>query len=199
MGIIESLIGGVLSGGATGLIGIIVQRWFDNKKQKNDLELVKLNHENAIALARIESESAKQVATVRADADMAVARSDENARADEAAAKSLVASYEHDKATYGGAKAVGRKGWVGGLAALMMTTVDFLRGSIRPGMTVYLCYVVTVLFYWAKDLAQQNGVTLSQPQIENLLLQIVATILYVFTTVTLWWFGTRPANQGKEK
>jgi hypothetical protein len=62
-----ALISGVLSGGATGLLGIVIQQWGDNKKRAHDLELIKQQHMQTLELRRIEGEQALQMATVSAE------------------------------------------------------------------------------------------------------------------------------------
>jgi hypothetical protein len=195
MEILGTLIAGVFGGGATGLLGVIIQRYFDTKAKAQEIEVVKLNHANAIALAGIESARAQKVAEVRAGADTAVAQADTQARETEADERSLIASLQHDAATYLDKGAQRRKGFIGGVAVLLMAVVDFARGILRPGMTIYLCYVVTEMFFWVRHVADKYGNTLTADQIMQLMVQIIATILYVFTTATLWWFGTRPPKK----
>lgn len=199
MDILATLFTGVLSGGATGLLGVLIQRWFDHKNRQQDIELVNLNHQNAIALANIESEKAKEVAKTRASADVTMAETDFAARETEADSRSLVASLEADKTSYLDPGAQKRDGLAGAFVTILMALVDFIRGVLRPGMTIYLCAVVTEMFLWVKDLADKYGVRLTPDQIMQLMMQIIATILYVFTTAALWWFGTRPPKKQGDK
>ena len=181
--VLGTLITGVLSGGATGLLGVLIQRYFDLKNKQQDIELTKLQLANNIELSKMETERTVRVSELemegtRYEADAAVMR----------------ASFDHDRANYLDPQAQRRKGFVGGVVTLLMGFVDFLRGVLRPGMTAYLCALVTVMFYWARDLAEQHGYHLTAEQAYSLVLQIVATILYCWTTATLWWFGTRPTK-----
>jgi hypothetical protein len=123
LAILGTLISGVISGGATGLLGVLLQRWFDLKNRDRDIQIVQLNHQNALALAQMESERAR----IRADADMAIADRESEAKEEEAASRSLVASYEHDKANYLQPEAQKRKGWVGAAVTLMMALVGCLE------------------------------------------------------------------------
>lgn len=179
--IIGTLLTGVLSGGATGLIGVLIQRYFDLQHKKQDIELVKLQLANSIELARMETERAVRVEEIELEGKFA-----------EADAKIMAASFQHDAAAYLDSAAQRRRGFLGGLITLMMATVDFLRGILRPGMTAYLCALVTLMFFWARDLAERHGYHMTAEHAFQLVLQIVATILYAWTTATLWWFGTRP-------
>lgn len=187
MEILGSVLAAVFSGGATGLIGTVLQRWFDFKNKQQDIEVVKLQLANAVELAKMESERATRVAEL-----------DMEARFVEADAAVMQASFQNDKAAYLAPAAQIRKGWVGSVVVLMMASVDFLRGILRPGMTAYLCGLVTVMFFWVRDVAARYGVTLQPDQAFQLMMQIVVTILYVFTTCATWWFGSRPQRQKAE-
>lgn len=182
------LVSGVLSGGATGLIGVGIQRWFDFKNRQQDIEIVKLNLANVVELSKLESDRiASQV-----DATMHQSDNQLEARIAEADSESMQASFAADSAQYLDKTAQRKKGWVANTTMLMMAMVDFARGMLRPGMTLYLCVLVTLMFNWVKQLASQYGITMSADQVVGLITQIISTVLYVFTTITLWWFGSRP-------
>jgi len=181
LSIISLLLSGVLSGGATGLLGVLLQRYFDLKNKQQDVEVLKLNLANNIELSKMESDRLK----VRMDAELDI----ETEKSDAAI---LQASYQNDQAAYVDKESMRKKGWVANTVLLMMGIVDFTRGILRPGMTIYLCFLVSAMFMWAKGLAEAYGISMTSEQVVDLITQIIATILYVFTTVTLWWFGTRP-------
>lgn len=184
MDILGTVLGAVFSGGATGLLGVIVQRWFDHKAKEQEIEVVKLQLANAVELSKLETERTTRVAEIEMEGKFA-----------EADASTMQASFKHDSATYVSQDAQKRKGFVGGLVLFMMASVDFLRGILRPGMTAYLCALVTVMFFWVRDLADKAGIGLTGDQAFQLMLQIIVTILYVFTTCATWWFGARPPKQ----
>lgn len=189
------LVSGVLSGGATGLIGVLIQRWFDFKNRQQDIEIVKLNLANAVELSKLESDRAN----VRAQVDLELSDNELEQRTIEAENASLQMSYVADQAQYLDRSAQARTGWVGNLIVLMMASVDFTRGMLRPGMTIYLCVLVTLMFTWAKQLADQYGIHITERLVMDVITQIIATILYVFTTITLWWFGSRPPKGKTDK
>jgi hypothetical protein len=134
---------------------------------------------------------------MRAQADVEVADRDLQARISEADTKAMQAAFEADRATYTEKGYTLKRGWGPATAGFLMALVDFLRGIVRPGMTIYLCILVTYMFIWVKDLAASFGLELSPGQVLELITHIVATILYVFTVCTLFWFGTRPPKQDK--
>lgn len=182
--ILASVLGAVFSGGATGLLGIGIQRWFDFKNRQQDIEIVKLQLANAIELAQLETERATRVAEL-----------DMEARFVEADAAVMQASFRHDAASYLSPDAQRRKGFIGAFVTLLMAFVDFLRGVLRPGMTAYLCALVTVMFFWVQRTSERYGMNLTPEQAFQMMMQIIMTILYVFTVSATWWFGTRPPKQ----
>jgi hypothetical protein len=198
MELITSIVGGILSGGATGLIGIALQRFFDFKAKQLELQVVKLNHENALALAGMETDRAR----IRAEADRDIAdrgaqareleaQEDARARENEAASRSLLASYQHDRAAYLDPEAQKRKGKVGAVLVVLMALVDFARGILRPGLTVHLTVIVTLMFSQMLILLKLQGHEWSTGELVPLVKMIISSILYCWTTCVVWWFGTR--------
>lgn len=188
LSILGTILGGVLSGGATGLLGVLLQRFFDYKSKSQDIELHKLNLANTIELSKLESERA----FIRAEVERQQAELDAIARETEADSRNLVASYENDRAAYLTPGAQLGKGFWPGTIRFMMALVDFMRGILRPAMTAYLCGLVTIMFLWVREVAANANLTLTSDQAVQIMLTIISTILYVFTTCATWWFGSRP-------
>lgn len=196
-----SLLGVIFSGGATGLIGVLFQRYFDFKGKQQDLELVRINNEHARLLAQMDVEKASRaaqatehVADVQADAQVRSAELDAQAKADEAAAKAYVASVEADRATYLDPKTQSRSKF----ARIMMTIVDSVRGLIRPVLTIYLVVISTVMFMWAREIAAPGGASVIEPvKAAEMVKSIIDTLLYLTTTCVVWWFGVRPTAKTK--
>lgn len=191
----------LLSGGVTGLLGVLLQRYFDHKAKQQDLELVRINNEHALQLAQIDvakaaraAEAAERVAEEQAEAQMRSAELEAQARADEAAARSYVASIEADRATYLDPKAQARSKF----ARAMMTIVDSVRGLIRPVLTLYLVVLATFMYHWAADIASRDGLAMKPEDAAELVKTIVNTLLYLVTTCVVWWFGVRPPAKGKQ-
>lgn len=195
LAMLGGVISSVLSGGATGLLGVVMQRVFDWMHRGQDLELVRLNNAHALQLAQIDADKASRaaqaqenVAQLDADARMSVAQSDAQAREEEAAARLLMASFQSDRAAYLDAASQGQSR----MARWLMAAVDFVRGIIRPGLTAFLVWETTVLLAWAREMVARNGVSMSLDQSHQLVMQIVETVLYLATVSVVWWFGTRP-------
>ena len=73
--------------------------------------------------------------------------------------------------------------------AWLLLLLDLVRGLVRPGLTVYLCFVTTVVYLQARGLLVASPLT--PEQAVGMVNQIIATVLYLTTTCVLWWFGTR--------
>jgi hypothetical protein len=196
-----SLLSVAFSGGATGLIGVLFQRFFDFKAKQQDLELVKINNEHARLLAQMDvdkanraAQASEKVAESQAEAQMRSAELDAQAKADEAAARVYIASVDADRATYLDSKAQSRSKF----ARIMMTIVDSVRGLIRPVLTIYLVVIATVMFYWARDLASPGGNSIVDAgKASEIVKSIIDTLLYLTTTCVVWWFGVRPSAKAK--
>lgn len=189
------LISGVISGGATGLLGVVIQRWFDFKNKNQEIEIVKLNLANAIELSKLESERVG----IKAKADVDISDNQVEIQSDQTDSQLMITSYQSDSAQYLDKLSMRKKGWVANTVMLMMASVDFVRGLLRPGMTIYLCILVTMMFIWARELANSLGMQMTTEQVTSFINQIIATVLYVFTTITLWWFGSRPPKTNIDK
>jgi len=182
-----SIIGTVFGGGATGLIGVLIQRWFDHRKQQADLDLVRINLEAARATRELELAAQERMAKLTAESQERLADMQAQQRAMESADGLMAASYGHDRATYLPRSAVERSR----VATWLMAMVDFARGMIRPGSTAYLLGLTTALWLWCRQLTDQGGVTLTNDQALQLQLRVIETVLYLTTTTVTWWFGVR--------
>ena len=72
-----------------------------------------------------------------------------------------------------------------------MIVMDVIRGVIRPGLTVYLCVLTTIVYFQAVRLLLSVGIQMDVSRAMKLTELVVGTILYLTTTCVLWWFGTR--------
>lgn len=195
MGIIEvagALVTGVMSGGATGLIGLLIQGWSESRKRAQDIELLKVQHLQTLELRKIDAEQQVKMATMDAASAERLAELEAMARADESANASLRASYDHDRATYLDSDAQKKSR----VARWMMGLVDFTRGIIRPGITAYSMVILSALALWVQNLFLQKQIVLTPDQTFKLVMEVIGTITYITTTSVVWWFGAR-ANQKK--
>lgn len=171
----------ILSGGATGLLGIVAQRVFDHWKQKQELDKLQAQHAHEQAMRRIDVELMREEWAQR----VKVAEVEGETKREVADAQAFAASFAAEPQRYSEGVTPGR---VGGL---LLVLADVLRGIVRPGLTVYLAWISTAIYLQSvKTLALINA-PLEQQLLVRLHEQIVLTLLYLFVTCVLWWFGTR--------
>lgn len=169
-----SILGSILSGGATGLLGTAIQRYADHKNKKLDIQLKA-------------QEQAHELAVFKARSEMAAA--EWAGKMDVEDSKAFNTSLTSEPKVYSeGTARTPAQNW-------LMVILDFIRGIIRPGLTLYLCTITTVIYHEASSLLNA-GFILPEMAYE-LVHNIVNTILYLTTTCVLWWFGTR--NKAKQK
>jgi hypothetical protein len=82
---------------------------------------------------------------------------------------------------------------IGPLTGFLLVLLDFLRGVVRPGLTVYLCAITTLIYVEAR--AIMAGVSFATADAMRVHDLIVNTIMYLTTTCVLWWFGTRNSQK----
>lgn len=193
MNLFATIFTGILSGGATGLLGLLLQRWFDAKKAQQEIELVKLQLTAAAEARKIELEAQERMASKAADVQMAQAQLDAQAREVEAAERSYVASTQSDRATYSAPDAQKQSR----LVRWMLGFADLVRGLVRPSITAYTLWMLTAVFVWVRQLYAQAGLQLTPDQVHDLAMQCVGTVFYLSTTCVVWWFGVRPSQPPK--
>lgn len=160
------LIGSVLTGGATGIIGTVISGITEHVKQKqkdqSNLNRLRAERETEVAVAE-----AKEQVRVRAQMQAAQeATRMAEAERDTAEAELRKQSIQSDRATYSHKD-----------SPTLLIVVDAVRGFVRPVLTVLLVAFTAMVYLTTDD-----------PGIQK---QIVATVLYITTAATLWWFGTR--------
>jgi hypothetical protein len=177
--VIGTIFGSVLSGGATGLIGVALQRFADYKNKQLDIEAAKQKFDQDLALKQVDMQIMEKEWAGRVQ----VAQTEAEAAADAAASQAFAASYAMEPKRYSEGVSVGKAG------GFLLVLLDLFRGVVRPALTVYLCVLTTMIYYQARELIANEDLDPEQAlKIENL---IVGTILYLTTTCVLWWFGTR--------
>lgn len=182
----------MLGGGATGLFGVLIQRWADYKNRQQDIETLKVkqDHEATMrdkdaAIMAQEWAARTKVADIEATGRVDAAKAEAAGKEAEADAKAFADSYKLEPPSYSAGHTLSpRQRWV-------VVILDAVRGVIRPGLTVYLCYLTTLVY----DESQRHVGALTAAQSFEILKLCIGTILYLFTTCTLWWFGTRHRGQ----
>ncbi len=175
MSILDSVLS-VISGGATGLIGTAVQGYYTYQSKKLDIDLEKSKAANEIELRKIDIQlqaaewaSRTQIAEVTAQGET-----------DKADAQALAASYLNEPQQYTEKTLLTHaQNWI-------FVFLDAFKAVIRPGLTIYLCAITTMIYIQTRGLIKTDvGDSFA------LLQKLVDTILYLTTTCVLWWFGSR--------
>ena len=169
----------IVSGGATGLIGVVAQRLFDHWKLKQENDKLRLIHEHERGMKKLDAEIMMQEWTQR----VKVAEVEAAGKEAVADSQAFAASFALEPKRYAEGVKTGK--WCGAFLIL----ADVLRGIVRPGLTLYLAWIATALYNDSQALLQ--GSRLEGTTLVAVHQQIVFTLLYLFTTCVLWWFGTR--------
>lgn len=179
MEILTTLLASIMSGGATGLLGVALQRYADYKNAQLQMQLEKQRGETEIAKRQID----KQITESEYAGKLKVAQSEGDTAKDVAETGAFGSSllHEPDRYSNAGTLSVGQQ-WI-------MVLLDAIRGAVRPLLTVYLCALTTYVWLQVAAVLGQQQVQLAAAlEVWKL---VVQQILYLTTTTTLWWFGTR--------
>lgn len=179
--VLGTIVGGIFSGGATGLLGVIAQRWADYKNKQLDIQLEQIKFSHEVELRKADAEIMEKEWQGR----LKVATTEADAAKDVAESKAFEASYGYDNVRYSG-KGTPAQNWV-------FVILDFCRGIVRPALTMYLCVLVTLIYYTTRDKLRAEDLTPDQAL--DLYKLLLGSIIYVWTTVSLWYFGTRNKAQ----
>jgi hypothetical protein len=80
---------------------------------------------------------------------------------------------------------------IASLISILFGFVDFLRGIIRPILTVYLCGVTTWVTWMAWEIMQAHGVALTAVQATTIFNDTTSIVTYLTVSCVTWWFGDR--------
>lgn len=163
-------LGAIASGGITGLIGSGISIFGEIKKQKMIFEHEEKMEELKQDAMRVQME----VITKQTEASINISEME-----------AFSQSQKNDEATYSkGQELTGGQKW-------LMVVVDFFRGMIRPSMTIYMTVLTTLIYIEVMNLVEGLEGVLDKTLAVQLSQQIILVILYITSTVILWWFGTR--------
>lgn len=170
--ILGIIFGGIFSGGATGLLGMVAQRYFDMKNRKLDIDLERERRVTEIAKADKLIEASKIEWKGRADTE-----------AEKGDSAAFVKSVWEQPVRYSHAPTLSKgQQWI-------MVVLDAMRGVIVPFLTVYLCALTTYVWFQVRGLMSAEDIDIIAAL--EVWKMVVGTILYLTTTCVLWHFGTR--------
>lgn len=157
-----TLLSGAFGGSVVGALGAAFTKWHDAKSQLKLMQL-QMERDNLLNAHELKMHEAKVAADIL-----------------EQEYKGLTESYGADKATY----SQNGSGW--------LIAVDFIRGLVRPVLTVVLlAYCMATLFY----LTDHYDVQLESKEVYDLVSLIVHNLVTCTGIALTWWFGSRPAKR----
>lgn len=178
-----TILGNIFAGGATGLLGVIFQRFSDYQNKKLDLQLEKQRMDNELEKRKIDILIADKEWAGR----LSVARAEGEASMQVAETNAFSHSLWQEPDRYSTAtKLTSNQQW-------LMVILDALRGVVRPFLTIYLCALTTYVWFQVKMLMGTTHI--EEEAALEVWKMVVGQILYLTTTVVLWWFGTRNKSE----
>lgn len=172
--LLKVLLSSAMAGGATGLLGALFSTWGELAKMKELHRHEEIGRQLDLQVAQVEAEGKMVIARTEAEATIAVST-----------ASLQAASMAADRATYA----------VGDHPSRWLIIVDFLRGIVRPIETLYFTGLLTYVSYRAflmfDSMSQFNQSTV----VSQLVPEVISTVLYLSTTIILWWFGVRQKSK----
>lgn len=191
LSVVGDLAGSVLSGGVTSLLGVGLKSYFDFKNKKLDFEqAIKLKEADA-NIMKLEWEGRDKVAVTEAAAAAEVSANNAFAKSYDLEPKSYVTDMKPPTGKFGSV--------IAAIVYMMLGMLDFIKGIIRPGMALYLTVFATMTAAAVRQEMRSHPIT--DDQAYTIAMQVVSTMLYLWTTCVLWYFGARnnasqPSNKG---
>ncbi|MFH1982251.1 MAG: hypothetical protein ABIL58_10420 [Pseudomonadota bacterium] len=200
--VLGAVAGGLFTGGLgaiTGLFGSIVTGWVKLKTLKEVNR-----HDEVMVKAQSDASIAEIKANIRRD-EVQTQGAIELKEADGFIQSSLLATQKQfitgDVLTSltGNESAFLR--WVGAFVTVVMAFADALSATMRPFMTYYLLCASTWVTYlaWKLATAANGGAAMTAAFAQNLLTQVILTILYLTVTAVTWWYCDRRQAKDLDK
>lgn len=183
----------VILGGVTGLVGNIVTGVMNYKTMK-----LKNQHDQAMVTLEtnaMKEEAKMQIEITKAEIEGAVELAD---------AQAYAVSQKLGNAPMFSEKWIDRLFSVEGkfgrffaipcaiVLALAFGFVDWLRGFMRPAITVYLTGMTTVITWMAWEIMKKHGLdSMSVQEAIGIYNQVVSIVIYLTVSCITWWFGDR--------
>ena len=174
---------GTVLGGITGLVGT----WLKSKHERDMLKLEmderQKDREHDLSVMKMEGDNAVRVADIhRQEAD------------DTASGKALEKSYSLEPKRYSEGLAFPDT-WYGrvlsSLTAVLMFSLDFFRGMMRPGGTLYMMILNTFIYLQYQEMVETYAIKPTPEQAYAITMYFVSSFAYLLTTSFVWWYGDR--------
>jgi hypothetical protein len=167
------LLGLITSGGVTGLFGAALDKTFGYFTKKQEIKAQESRQKHEIEMRKADAEILAQEYAARTNIAVVEAEAKKEVSADAA----FTASF-NEPSMY----SERNQNW-------SMTLLDFLRGFVRPGLTLYLAAIVTVMYFQAHAVLKAEPIDVNATT--AFLNKITDAVIYLASTACLWWFGTR--------
>lgn len=182
MGILTG-VASLFGGGLTGLLGTVISKVADFKTKKLEMEMAVQQAAHDVEMAKVRMQEIAAKGAIDTKIEQVKADAVTNA-ADAATLKAAVEAEASVGRLSEPAKVTSKQEWI-------FVIIDAIRAMVRPGLTIYLCLITTMMYLQARKL--MGGAMLPE-QAAGILTEIVNTVLYLTTTCVLFWFGTRSRN-----
>ena len=176
------LVGTVVSGGLTGILGGAFQLLFSWLNTRAETERLRVEGEVKVNIIKAQSEAAKAEYEGKANIEDAKTLAESHKAA---ATESVLDKVEAPEGTGWGSLFVKALVWL--LAGL----AEAARMAVRPGLTIYLAVIVTYLYIDAQKMIQAMDVSWHIEMAEQVYVYLVQTLTYLFGVCVSWWFATR--------
>jgi hypothetical protein len=175
---------GTILGGITGLFGNWLktrheEKMFDLRSQEkardreHDIATMKMEGENAIAVANIK----------RGEAD------------DVASGKALEAAYQMEPKRYLTGTTY-QETFIGKwLLIPLFGLLDIFRGLMRPGGTTYMMIMVSMIYWEYKGMMETYAIRPTPEQAHEVMMYLIGTFSYLMITSFVFWYGDRNKQQ----
>jgi hypothetical protein len=191
--LLETILGGV-----TGLIGNVVGGIFKYKHAKLEKEMLGIKNTHALAMVTAESdamiaEAKANIAITRAQVEGAIELKDAEAyiQSQKEGNKALFSNKWIDKlmSVEGKWKIITLP--IASLVAFLFGMTDFLRGILRPVLTIYLCGATTWITLHAIKIMNAQEMTITATQALTIFQDTTSIVTYLTVSCVTWWFGDR--------
>jgi hypothetical protein len=195
------LIEGLL-GTLTGILGNAVGAFFKYKNAKLDIEKLKMKQDHEVKMVQAQT----QAMIMEAKANIKVTQAQvEGAIEIEDSKAFLEAQKQGNKNLFDNKWVDGLlkvEGWwkiltlpLASIISVMFGLVDFIRGLVRPALTIYLCGVTSYITYMAWEIMNMQGVALTAIQASTIFHDVTSIILYLTVSCVTFWFGDRQMSK----
>lgn len=195
--IIEGLLGTI-----TGIIGNAVGGWFKYKERKLQITSQKIQNAHEIAMVKAET----QAMIMEAKANIKITQAQVEGAIDLKDADAFIQAQKEGNKSLFSNKWIDAlmkvQGWwrlitlpLASLIALLFGFVDFLRGLIRPALTVYLVGATTWITLLAWKIMQTSGLNITALQAVGIFNDVISVVTYLTVSAVTFWFGDRAMSK----